>query len=130
MKAKLLFSLIVIIVLSCNVVGCTKSTPPTYTPKYTTDRAIYIAQSQYPVAFQRQSLGRDASGISRYQTIQTPTIITATYIDTAVWKVVITCPDRYYLVQYNSGISSKTLYFYEGDSKLYNSYNSYNKTLQ
>ena len=108
-----------LIALSCVLfltVSC--STPaPIYTSRYTANQVIYIAQAQYPTAYGASSK-------------QTPPIISAVYIDTAIWRVDITCPCHYYLERPYSGISTKTLYFYETDGSLYSKYDSDNKVLQ
>ncbi|MDP2729044.1 MAG: hypothetical protein Q8O55_00965 [Dehalococcoidales bacterium] len=186
----------VILILALSVIGCTQSPQP-YTPRYTADQVVYIAQAQYPVAYsvkttifspapesmnpsqpwpwltpeqrevisglsglekERQALLMAAENMRAFEleeqlkeqfpefkeqkereilarqqvitdTQQTPTSITATYIDTAVWEVTIKAPPLYYLERPLSGVSSKTLYFYETDGSLYKTYDRYTKTL-
>jgi hypothetical protein len=121
MKKLLGVAFIILTILGLIVTGCTTSPPKTtqYVQKYTADRVIYIVQSQYPVAYTR---------ISSFSP-QTPTSVTAVYIDKAVWKVQISCPQGYWLGAWNSGVSSKTLYFYEADGSLWNNYSYSTKAL-
>jgi hypothetical protein len=107
------------ITLSIVFIGCSASSTATYTPKYTADKVIYIAQAKYPIAYKGNNLN----------STQAPTSITAIYIDAAVWKVNITCPYQYQIGQLNSGISALTLYFYEGDGSFHNNYDNAKKTL-
>jgi hypothetical protein len=107
---KQLFLLISLLCVLFIGTSCIAPIPkPAFITNYTADQVIKIAQAKYPMAY-----GIDSK--------QTPTIISAVYIDTAIWRVDITCPRYYYLERPNSGILTKTLYFYETDSCLYQKY--------
>ena len=91
-----------------------------YVSRYSPDQVIYIVQAKYPVGYKRESTG---------QISQTPTSISAAYIDAMVWKVDISSPVGYHLERFGSYVWARTVYFYEGDGSLYTGYNSYNRTL-
>lgn len=115
---RLLLVVTVVLVLASVVIGCSQTQTPTtqpYKSRYTADQVIYIAQAQYPACYRRQS-GMD---------VQAPPSITVTYVggSRAAWKVQITCPPYFYqLGQPLSGVTSKTLYFYETDGSLRDTY--------
>ena len=116
-------------VLASGVLGCNQPTQPQpYVPRYTADQVVYIVSAKYPVAYKRHFTENPLTGVSQTIMDQSPTSITASYIDTAVWKVVVDAPQGHFL-SYATLEKSKTLYFYESDAGLYTGYNGTNKTL-
>ncbi len=117
--------LIVASVVILGVVGCAQTQTPApkpYTPKYTADQVIVIAQAKYPTGFKQEIIGEDTQGVFRHQTVTTPTSISVKYIggSKAAWEVKISLPFGYRYSDYTYG--TKTLYFYEGDGSLRTTY--------
>lgn len=115
--------LIVLVIVLLFLAGCTQSSqsqPQPNIPKYNVNQVISIVQAQYPVAYKHQSTGKDASGMFIYVDVQTPPSISASFIGgtRGAWRVEIKAPPTYFLARPLSGISSKTLYFYESNGSL------------
>ncbi len=131
MKIKPLYAVLLVTALVLLAVGVTlyftweapeqTSQPQSYTPTYTADQVIAIAQAKYPACFKQELIGQDSGGMFRYQTVDTPTQISVQFVGgtSHAWKVVITCPVRYLLQDRTTG---KTLYFWETDGALHNTF--------
>lgn len=120
MKIKPLYAVLLVAAVVLLVVGVTlyftwetpeqTSQPQSYTPTYTADQVIAIAQAQYPACFNRD------------RTVDTPSSISVKHIggSRGAWRVEISCPARYFHNDYSMG--TKTLYFYESDGTLRKTY--------
>lgn len=111
-----------VLVLGLGVIGCAETSQPQYlpyTPKYTADQVIAVAQAQYPVGY-KYSIGTPSTPSER---IETPTMISVRYLggSRAAWQVDISLPPGYH---YSDGsYGTKRLYFYETDGSLRDTYN-------
>jgi hypothetical protein len=110
-----LFTLLYVGLSGCNSTTATKETIP-IGPKYTADQVIAVAQAQYPLCYK-------SFGVINENNSQTQTLINVKYIGEYIWEVNIKCPDYLYsLIRKGSGINSLTLYFYETDGSLRDTY--------
>lgn len=103
--------------------GTQSEQTPTYTtPTYTADQVIAIARAKYPVGFKQEIIGQDSGGLFRSRTVETPTMISVTYIGGSggAWEVKISLPRGYHFEDRTYG--TKTLYFYESNSSLRDTY--------